>query len=375
MKSGTIKWRKYLRSVFSALITPFILALGIIHLNSLSAAWISPAQIPLPAVFGLIFPFTLAALIISMPILIIVKSRWIWIQLILIAISIPGMLNFIHFHQPVNEESTLSITTYNLHGYRGFNSKPEEMSPVIGINSYLADNSQDIICLQEFRAWSGNLEADIQSVKQMTGLKYHYTNMYWDKGGKQTDSYLIMSRYPIVNQGVVKAFNQRNIGVYADIVVSGQSIRVFSIHLASFGLEEDQIAMIGEAANMEMTKVKTHGRSLISRLTTHFELRYFEYEALVHLLSNYSGPVLVCGDFNETPASFIYRTMRNLGYADTHTQTGNYFGTTYGGKLPFLRIDYVFHSKDFIAITSEVDPLNWSDHYPLRVGVKLQTFD
>ena len=75
-------------------------------------------------------------------------------------------------------------------------------------------------------------------------------------------------------------------------------------------------------------------------------------------------PVIVCGDFNDTPVSFTYRTVRG-DLKDSFTESGKGTANTYNGKLPSFRIDYILYSPKFTSYNFEVSTLNHSDHYPI----------
>jgi endonuclease/exonuclease/phosphatase family metal-dependent hydrolase len=50
---------------------------------------------------------------------------------------------------------------------------------------------------------------------------------------------------------------------------------------------------------------------------------------------------------------------------DSFMESGNGTGNTYVGDFPSYRIDYIFHSKEFVASNFNVLPDELSDHYPV----------
>jgi len=81
-----------------------------------------------------------------------------------------------------------------------------------------------------------------------------------------------------------------------------------------------------------------------------------------YILSKY--PVIVCGDFNDTPVSYTYRKMKS-GLKDAFVNIGAGTGNTYLGSFPSFRIDYIFHSQQFKTIDFERIEARLSDHYPI----------
>ena len=72
--------------------------------------------------------------------------------------------------------------------------------------------------------------------------------------------------------------------------------------------------------------------------------------------------VIICGDFNDTPLSYIYRTFAHQR-KDSFCEQGIGFGTTYAGNIPALRIDYILTDPIFQIETHEVYRFKVSDHY------------
>ncbi len=80
-------------------------------------------------------------------------------------------------------------------------------------------------------------------------------------------------------------------------------------------------------------------------------------------------PVIVCGDFNDTPMSYVYRTMAK-GLNDAFSRSGSGYSHTFRGFFNTLRIDYVLCSDSFEPISYEVPAVDYSDHLPVVVRLK-----
>ncbi|MDP3444689.1 MAG: endonuclease/exonuclease/phosphatase family protein, partial [Ignavibacteria bacterium] len=166
---------------------------------------------------------------------------------------------------------------------------------------------------------------------------------------------------------------KRNIGVFADVKVSPEKIvRIASVHLVSFSLQKSEIDMFGEATLLEIDTLKKHGKNLFGKLLNTFKIRATELEDLSSFLKTNDLPLLICGDFNDTPSSYIYNELIKLNLHDAHLAGGKYLGVTYAGNLPWLRIDYIFFSKGLNAGKSRVYPISSSDHYPISFTFNLQ---
>ena len=81
------------------------------------------------------------------------------------------------------------------------------------------------------------------------------------------------------------------------------------------------------------------------------------------------APIIVCGDFNDVPYSYVYNTM--LGdKVDGFTECGSGFMYTFRGKKA-VRIDYIFHDKGMEGLTYYKRELSYSDHYPVFMKIAL----
>jgi endonuclease/exonuclease/phosphatase family metal-dependent hydrolase len=75
-------------------------------------------------------------------------------------------------------------------------------------------------------------------------------------------------------------------------------------------------------------------------------------------------PIIVCGDFNDTPLSYTYQILSEQ-LNDAFSEAGFGISNTYNGFLPLFRIDYVLHSERFKAISYQSEKVAMSDHFPV----------
>jgi endonuclease/exonuclease/phosphatase family metal-dependent hydrolase len=82
-------------------------------------------------------------------------------------------------------------------------------------------------------------------------------------------------------------------------------------------------------------------------------------------------PIILCGDFNDTPASYSYNLLcKNL--KDAFIERGTGFGKTYAGKFPQFRIDYILHSKELRCTDYIRSDETFTDHYPITAYLKFK---
>ena len=65
---------------------------------------------------------------------------------------------------------------------------------------------------------------------------------------------------------------------------------------------------------------------------------------IASLVNATETPVILCGDFNDTPGTFTYETLKG-NLQDGFLSAGEGYGATYRGLHNLLRIDYLFQRK------------------------------
>ena len=79
-------------------------------------------------------------------------------------------------------------------------------------------------------------------------------------------------------------------------------------------------------------------------------------------------PVIVCGDFNDTPLSYVYNQF-NTNLVDAYRETATGIGVTYAGRVPAGRIDYNLHSGDLGANDFGIQSVPFSDHRAIHCKI------
>ena len=92
-------------------------------------------------------------------------------------------------------------------------------------------------------------------------------------------------------------------------------------------------------------------RAIGSRLKTAFTMRAEQAQIIANYIKDSPHPVIVMGDFNDTPQSYAYRKIKK-GLNDSFRKSGRGFGNTYAGELPSFRIDYIMYGPPLLSSDS-----------------------
>lgn len=257
----------------------------------------------------------------------------------------------------------LKVVSYNIRmmqGYGRLREKTREEARTL-VN-WLTGTSADIICLQEYYNSPNRYGFDFDSVMAEVGLKYHYFSKAnrsdWVQGNL---GMCIYSKYPIVKTRTLhKDIKRNNQILYADVSTPKGIVRVYNVHLHSLQLKESEL----DAGN-DSEVLKRNAKSVGTKLRKGFLERRLQVRILDSAIEATTLPMLVCGDFNDMPYSYTYHKMRQrLGSA--FEDGGSGFDFSFNGKIPFLRIDNQFYSKQFRVLNFETwNDVALSDHFPI----------
>jgi endonuclease/exonuclease/phosphatase family metal-dependent hydrolase len=152
----------------------------------------------------------------------------------------------------------------------------------------------------------------------------------------------------------------------ADLLIGRDTVRLFNLHLESVRLRHEDYSFIsGFDLQFEKDeKIQENSLRIIKKLKTAFTRRAGQVSYLSEAIKDSPYPVILCGDFNDTPNSYTYQQLTDK-LVDSFKESGTGFGNTYIGKLPSFRIDYILHDDYFISSDYQRKTISLSDHYPV----------
>ena len=345
-------------------------------LISYLAQWISPNYFWMIAFFGMAYPILAILNFIFIIHWIFRRRRFVFYPAIALLIGIGMISRFISFGsntEVVNASNAIKVLSYNVHVF-GRYEKGKQSNPNFQrdqIIDFIQDQQPDILCLQEFRSISkSNKEDNIKLISEVCDFKYHYAEKYTP--GSKHFYQVIFSKYPIFNSGVVQAnsADQEITGIYTDLNIDGQKIRTYSVHLQSFQISSDTYLIKESVDNLDVRKKENQekltqtSKYFARKFKLAFEKRSGQIEALKQHVENSPFPIILTGDFNDTPSSYAYGQL-SQDLDDAFVKVGFGFGQTYIGPYPSFRIDFILHSPELNTNTFDTWNIKYSDHYPI----------
>lgn len=229
----------------------------------------------------------------------------------------------------------------------------------------------DVIAFQEyFNQPFGKYKTKRQFKKKQQYKYVHDAYSFKEKGSNY--GMATFSKYPIISKDYVTFSNAQNNGILvSDIVKGNDTLRILNIHLQSFKFGKEHYKYLRslkdstyEAIDLPRTK------NLVKQLYTGFNKRTTQLDIVQQQIEKSPYPLIMCGDFNEIPLSYIYEKISDK-LDDSFLEAGSGLGITHTSDLPFMRIDYLFTSPEVEAVGYQTLKRELSDHYPILVDLKI----
>lgn len=261
------------------------------------------------------------------------------------------------------QEQTFRLLTFNVMNFVDFDGEVHEPNRTA---QYILDMDADVVCLQE-----GSQFVKLTDIKviqnDLPALLERYP--YYSQG---VDDMVLLSKFPFdpADDSIVEGGKKV---VSYDVHLHGKTIRLYNCHLHSIGLTSDdkeiykQITDINKLDNLGAVETMKEVRSsLFSKLSKAFVARSKQARQLRDFIDKSGAEnVIVCGDFNDTPGSYSYRTVRGDDLHDAYLDCAFGPTITFHDDRFYFKIDHVLYRGAMKAVDIERGKINSSDHYPL----------
>ena len=329
---------------------------------------VSPVKVWPLAFFGLVYPYLLLANVLLLLYWII---RWRRIAFLSLIVLIAGgtfikdyFPGFVKKNRDTEQTGShaLKVLSFNV---RAFNIYKWLADPNTnkGIFNFIRSEHPDVVCIQEFYT-DNKSTLRPENINRIFGeTPYHHIHYSIATGNNTGYGIATFSKYPVVGQGVISFDRTRNMSIYTDIAFRDDTIRIYNNHLQSVNFRSSNYEFIDSLRLRYDENQLKELQDISSKLKMAFIKRAHQADKVAASISHSPYPVIVCGDFNDTPVSYTYHTM-SKGLDDAFVRAGSGTGDTYLGRLSF-RIDYILYSGEFKALDFEKVEARLSDHYPI----------
>lgn len=336
------------------------------------APYVNPEKFWVIALFGLAFIYTYLCNAVFLIINFFRRRKILFAHLALFIAGMPVFLNHFSFGRVGNGDDGINVKlmSYNVRVFDLYNWS-KNLETKANMFELIKKESPQIISFQEFYSSTTADYRNLDSLKQLLGLKEVHTLFPVFLYGTDYYGVVTMTSFPVLRRETIfhnKA--QSNGAICTDIVVNNDTIRVYNVHLQSIRFKPEDYKFI-KSIEISANEKQLQGlEGVIERLRNAFVVRASQVNLLSEHIKQSPFPVVVSGDFNDTPASYTYRKL-SQSLKDAFKESGSGVSTTYNGTFPAFRIDYILHSRDIASTNYKVIRKNYSDHYPLVVKLKI----
>ncbi|MDP2189343.1 MAG: endonuclease/exonuclease/phosphatase family protein [Sphingobacteriaceae bacterium] len=268
-----------------------------------------------------------------------------------------------------SSENSLTIMSYNVGNFR---EGGEKKATHENIRQIINSTQPDLICFQEYQ--SRNRKTGDFSDILFDELDYQQG--YFEKVIGNADwgfsGLAIFSKYPILSKNYLPFQNEHTVNgcIYVDVLVGIDTVRVINIHLQTNRLQREELEYV---RGIQVNPDAESGRGILkvmAKIKAAALARASQAETVAALIDSTPYPILLCGDFNDLPASYAYHQVKRH-LQDSFVKKGNGTGNTYAGVFPSFRIDQVFVDPRFKVKTHRVIKQRHSDHFPVVVTLEI----
>jgi endonuclease/exonuclease/phosphatase family metal-dependent hydrolase len=253
---------------------------------------------------------------------------------------------------------TFNVRSFDIYTTTGSTTHPGEE-----IISFLRKVNPDILCLQEI--YTSPRTVPERRIIRALGYPYHFISYSSNRLNGARYGMAVFSRYPLKGKKVIRYPGSTNQTQYCDIIAGRDTLRIFNNHLQSTRLGGQELRLYYPDDESEAIR---NVKNISVRLKSAYPLRAKQVRILYDTIAAAPHPVIVCGDFNDTPVSYTYHIL-SKDLTDAFVESGKGFGKTYHGKVPSFRIDYILHDKGIRSSGYRTFHNNLSDHFAVMCTI------
>lgn len=340
---------------------------------------IDPANNIYFALLGLIYPILIYVNIGFSFFWILRMNKFFLLSLIAILLTFSNLPKYYQYNssrsKEVETEYQIKILSYNVQTFKSFfDHKSNDYLDSILV--FLKDLDADIICFQEFYNDKEHDVEILKFLKENLDLPYFHFNKHLVRYDKYEFGIATFSKFPIIKKGIIENINipdnfvSQNYSIFSDLIIYGDTIRVYNIHLESNRLSEEDI-IFSNLEELQADGVQVQSKRILSKLKSAFIARSKQVKPIKEHMMESPYPVILCGDFNDTPASWAYNELSS-NLQDAFVKSGRGTGKTYISRYPSFRIDYILIDNIFKVNYFDTPQNVFSDHYPIYAIISIE---
>ncbi|MBT8191360.1 MAG: endonuclease/exonuclease/phosphatase family protein [Saprospiraceae bacterium] len=299
--------------------------------------------------FGLFYPPILLANFAFILLWFVIKPKYTLLSIIVILLGWGPLARTIGLLHSSSGEKGIKVMAYNIGKTRiNFNRK-DKNKHIRAFKKFIEIEQPDVVCVQE------RIKGHLKHYRKIFNEYHIYPDSELGTG--------IYSKYPIIQGGNMPFETVAHNATWADVVMNNDTVRFYSIHLSSNRITKVTGEML-ENPDISRTEFLKDLKFIFNKYNQHAQLRSQQVDQIMAHASKSPYPVILSGDFNDVPQSYVYRKI-SKSYCDAFCFVGTGMEKTFISFMPGLRIDYSFLDKSIKVLDHYIIRTSLSDHYPV----------
>ena len=306
---------------------------------------------------GLAYPVFLIINFLFFIMWILFKSKYFIISLfgILIGWNHVGRHLGISSANPEKPPEGLKVISYNIRTSKYTPQKEQSMHQVA---DYLKEKQPRIVCLQECFLSKTQLGEFAKKI----GFRLQGSPYPSQAHGLYTFTDLAVTKTGTLSNEDAK------FAIYNHVIYKDDTVRVYNTQLASIRLQKEK-ELFDRKSEWKSEDSQERITSMFRKFNKAYNQRTKEVKILKNHIAGCEYPIILCGDFNDTPLSYTYQNLTQH-LKDPFPRFGEGLGNTHNENLPPIRIDYILHNDFFQTKWYKINKPSFSDHFPISAVLK-----
>lgn len=323
---------------------------------------------------GYVLPFLAIANVLFLALWIFVKKRFILISFIGLVAAYQPITTYCPLNTSTAGEdmpdSLITLLSYNTSNWGDFITSPDKVSTpeekIKMLTSLFKEQNADIAILQESPL--------SDAAKPITSMYQHVDSI--KSKSKHSVSISILSRYPIIKKEDLNIETKGNVCGAFWLNIDGREVIVINAHLEMMHFsmnDRRQFSTMVHGDQKDSDSIRSTSHTLVGKIFNATKTRAKQAEHVAQFISMHKDtPIILAGDFNDIPNSYVHKTLLEAAGNDCYTSTAFGPGYTFKNFGIRVRIDNIMCSSHFTPYNCHIiKDIKTSDHQPITCKVNL----
>lgn len=267
-------------------------------------------------------------------------------------------------------KSDYSVFSFNTFGFRIHDSLSNQLDNQRKTHTLINAHDFSLACFQEYPMKGARHAPFYANLMDGLELPHKHLSNYHPEDKSAHNIFVTASAFPLVFMGTL-VHGGTDFAMYSDIAFPGKTIRIYNIHLQSVKFTKERKLLLLPVDSFNPRTIHHYLIGAYNKLSTAFLVRELQATMLKKSILESPYPVLIAGDFNDTPVSYAYQIISEGMKDASYLSTTGFIRTFKFSSFP-LQIDYIMHDTSFKSSEYRFFVSPVSDHKAISSKFNIQ---